>query len=326
MRNFSCGALVVTLSIGLSACGGDGPTGNPPDIGDPEIIAAAAGDDQRIIVGAELLQPLVVKVSDDDGDGVPGESVTWEVTGGGGSLSATSTTTNSSGEASVMLTVGGAEGDNTVTASVDGLSGSPITFTAKGVVPTSLQLVSGDGQDGRLSQPLALAFVARVRAADGGVVPGATVDWSVDASDGSLSATSSKADEDGEAATTLTLGSAPETNTVSASVTGIAPVTFDAEATTPVSVTVRMDNIAFNAPGGGQDVTIMLGDTVKWVNDESVQHTATSSSMPSGGSSFDSGLMNQGEMFSFVPNRRGDWVYFCEVHPVQMRDAVITVE
>ncbi len=326
MRKFSCGALAVTVSIGLSACGGDGPTGNGPDIGDPESIAAAAGVDQRIIVGAELLQPLVVKVSDDDGDGVPGESVTWEVTGGGGSLSEPSTPTNSSGEASVMLTVGGAEGDNTVTASVDGLSGSPVTFTAKGVVPTSLQLASGDGQDGRLSQPLALAFVVRVRAADGGVVPGATVDWSVDASDGSLSATSSKADTNGEAATTLTLGSAPETNTVSASITGIAPVSFDAEATTPLSVTVRMDNIAFNAPGGGQNVTIMLGDTVKWVNDESVPHTATSNSMPSGGSSFDSGLLSQNEMFSFVPNRRGDWVYFCEVHPVQMRDAVITVE
>ncbi len=87
-----------------------------------------------------------------------------------------------------------------------------------------------------------------------------------------------------------------------------------------------MENIAFNAPGGGDDITIMLGDAVRWVNLDGVLHTATSSSTPTGGTAFDSGDMSQNDTFPYVPDVRGEWVYLCEVHPTIMRDARITVE
>ncbi len=90
-------------------------------------------------------------------------------------------------------------------------------------------------------------------------------------------------------------------------------------------VVVEMENIAFNAPGGGDGVEIQLGQTVGWVNRDNVQHTATSTSLPQGGNSFDSGLLSNGGTFVFEPNVRGTWVYHREVHPAEMRDATIVV-
>ena len=91
-------------------------------------------------------------------------------------------------------------------------------------------------------------------------------------------------------------------------------------------VVVEMRNIAFNAPGGGDAVTISLGDEVRWVNQDAEQHTATSTNVPSGGASFDSNLLMQGQSFVFLPNVRGTWTYLCEVHPSLMVGATITVQ
>ncbi len=91
-------------------------------------------------------------------------------------------------------------------------------------------------------------------------------------------------------------------------------------------VTVNMQNIAFVAPDGSDDVTIALGQSVEWVNlDMGIQHTATSTEEPVGGNAFNSGLLNTNDRFVFTPNVTGTWVYHCEVHPGQMRDATITV-
>ena len=87
-----------------------------------------------------------------------------------------------------------------------------------------------------------------------------------------------------------------------------------------------MQGIAFVAPGGGDDVTISLGESVRWVNLDGVTHTATSTSEPPGGSTFDSGILGNGGEFTFTPNVIGTWVYFCEVHPGTMRGATITVQ
>jgi plastocyanin len=90
-------------------------------------------------------------------------------------------------------------------------------------------------------------------------------------------------------------------------------------------VTVNMQNIAFVAPDGSDDVTIPLGASVEWVNLDSVSHTATSDDVPAGGNAFDSGLLSLNETFVFTPNVTGTWVYHCEVHPTQMDGATITV-
>jgi plastocyanin len=90
-------------------------------------------------------------------------------------------------------------------------------------------------------------------------------------------------------------------------------------------VVIEMENIAFVAPDGSDDVTIQLGQTVGWVNRDNVQHTATSTALPQGGDPFDSGLLSNDGTSVFEPNIRGTWVYHCEVHPSEMAGATITV-
>ena len=330
MRHTVSAALVLALTT-APGCGGGG---DGPMDGDgnntPANIALVSGDGQRVAVGETFLAALVVKVTDAGGQSVSGVSVAWAVTAGGGSLSATSVPTSATGEAAVFLTSGSAEGQNTVTATAAGLTGSSVTFTAAGVVPSAMTLAAGDGQSARISQPLAQSLEVRVTAADGGVVPAATVNWAVTAGGGTLSpAMSTTANASGRASVDLKLGSGVGMNSVTATL-GAAPgpppsVTFDATGTTPVSVTVRLFNTAFNAPLGGDDVVIMLGDTVRWVNEQNLSHTATSNSVPAGGSAFDSPTLNLNDTFFFVPDVRGTWVYSCQFHPTVMVDARITV-
>ena len=99
-----------------------------------DSIAIVSGNNQRGNPGTELANPLVVEVLDDDNDAVSGVTVTFRVTGGGGSLSATSVTTNAQGRAQTTLTLGDEPGGNSVRASVSGVS-TPVTFAARAVPP-----------------------------------------------------------------------------------------------------------------------------------------------------------------------------------------------
>jgi hypothetical protein len=93
-------------------------------------LSLVSGDNQTGTVGEELDAPLVVRVTDAGGNPVAGVTVSWAVTGGGGSISPGSSTTNGSGEASATRTLGTTAGSQTAAATVSGLSGSPVSFTA----------------------------------------------------------------------------------------------------------------------------------------------------------------------------------------------------
>ena len=55
------------------------------------------------------------------------------------------------------------------------------------------------------------------------------------------------------------------------------------------AVVVNMQNTAFVAPGGGDDVTVEVGTPVTWENLDAVQHTVRSSDEPQGGVEINSG-------------------------------------
>ena len=96
-------------------------------------------------------------------------------------------------------------------------------------MPHSLTKVSGDGQEGTVGEPLAKPFVVSVLDQNGAAFAGAVVTFSVTAGGGALSPTTATTDANGRARSTLTLGSDPETNTVTATVAGLEPVTFTAK-------------------------------------------------------------------------------------------------
>ena len=96
--------------------------------------------------------------------------------------------------------------------------------------PKTLDIISGDNQEGLPSSLLENPFVVEVRDQSGEPLPGVQVTFVVSSGGGTLGATTATTDSDGRAESTLTLGPNPGTNTVEATVTGIeAERTFSAE-------------------------------------------------------------------------------------------------
>lgn len=90
------------------------------------------------------------------------------------------------------------------------------------------------------------------------------------------------------------------------------------------AVVVNLQNTAFVAPGGGDDVTVPVGTTVRWENLDAFQHDVASTDVPQGGQAFDSGTMGNGDTYEFTPMLEGTWTYMCQIHPTIMVGATIT--
>lgn len=102
----------------------------------PDKILMFSGDNQTGIIGAPLKEPLVVKVIDAKGEPVYGVPVSFDFIEGGGSISQEQpVTTDKEGKASVTLSLGPEPARNTITASLESVEGSPVTFTARGIIP-----------------------------------------------------------------------------------------------------------------------------------------------------------------------------------------------
>lgn len=86
---------------------------------------------------------------------------------------------------------------------------------------------------------------------------------------------------------------------------------------------VDIRNIAFDP----QTVTIQQGESVRWTNRDLVPHTATSGNPgdADAGAVFDSGNLLQGQAFTQQFDQAGEFVYYCRVHPLMMRDAKVIV-
>lgn len=95
--------------------------------GNATQMAQSGGNFQAGPAGGDLGTQLGVLVKDAHGNVKPGVTVTWAVFGGG-SVSPAAPVTNASGIASVTRTLGATAGVYRDTASVTGLSGSPVAF------------------------------------------------------------------------------------------------------------------------------------------------------------------------------------------------------
>ena len=199
----------------------------------PHSLTKLSGRDQQVAAGTALTEPFVVEVKDRKGQPLEGARVTFAVTAGGGTLSATTDTTDADGRASTTLTLGPDPGRNTVVAKVADLK--PVIFSAAGqAIPKTLTRISGDGQQGTAGAALIEPFVVEVRDQNDDPLEGTEVTFAVTAGGGTLSTTTATTDANGRAAVTLTLGSAPGAHTVEARVAGLESVTFTAAAeTTP---------------------------------------------------------------------------------------------
>ena len=233
-------------------------------------IAKNAGDEQTDTVLATLA-PYSVMVRDHTSTPVAGVNVSWAASEGGRVNGAGSvvTVTNAGGIASATHKLNETAGTQTVTATVTGLVGSPIIFSATALPgnATQIEVADGNNQLGQINSTLAAPYRVRALDAYGNPKPGVTIDWAVHAGSGALSplqsTTGSAGAALGIAASTRTLGAAAGTYTDTATAAGLAglPLLFTVRATVePTTAGVTVGNNSFSP----DSVLIAAGGSVTW--------------------------------------------------------------
>lgn len=127
--------------------------------------------------------------------------------------------------------------------------------------PSAVAVVSGGGQSGHVNAALAQPLVVRVTGSGGGAFAGATVAWTVTSGSATLAPTSSASDADGRATTVVTLGSTPGVLVVSASTSGLPPVTFALTAVGPATLAVVSGNGQTGPVGGAMAESLRVALT-----------------------------------------------------------------
>jgi hypothetical protein len=119
-------------------------------------LVKVEGDSQTAEVSTALQDSLAVQAVDRFGNGVSGIEVTWDANGGG-TVSPGSVITGADGRAAVQRTLGEHPGSYPATAAVDGLEGSPISFTARAIAPPqpALALLTEPSASAAAGVPLA---------------------------------------------------------------------------------------------------------------------------------------------------------------------------
>ena len=248
----------VTVGVGNSPSSRSTNTGPLPPEPDPTVFFRISGDNQSGVVGQPLAKPFVVGTRDRGGDSLEGIAVTFRVLTGGGSLSATAVSTDANGRAESTLTLGSEPGTNTVEVTAGGTE-RVLIFKAEATlppVPTTLSIISGNNQTGVTGEALANPFVVEVRDENSNPLENVTVNFAVLTGGGMLSSTTGTTGANGQAESTLTLGSQPGTNTVEVSAANSAEtVTFNAEATLPPSTPTTLSTVSDGEQDGLTDET-----------------------------------------------------------------------
>ncbi|HEX5576288.1 MAG TPA: Ig-like domain-containing protein, partial [Gemmatimonadales bacterium] len=191
------------------------PTGSPAS-STPTQLQMAAGNGQIGVAGSPLPTPVRVRLLDESGNGMAGQTVTWVVSTGGGNATPQSTT-DSEGYAEATWTLG-SPGSNTLNAVVSGLGHVTFTATATdggggsgnngggsgtGTVPSAAaSTVSADPASIQVASGVSTIRVT-IRDDSGLPVPGVVVTLSASGSGNTLSQPQQPTGNDGVAVGTL---------------------------------------------------------------------------------------------------------------------------
>ncbi len=200
---------------------------------EPGGITIVDGDGQSAVVGSAVGTPPTVRVTDPQGNPVPDVTVTFAVTGGGGTVTGATPVTDANGVAAVgSWVLGPAIGVNTLSVTAESLM--PVVFTANATGPggaTTMSASAGDGQSALAGTAVAVAPTVLVTDAGSNPIAGVTVNFAVTAGGGSIEVNNPVTDASGIASVgTWTLG-AVGSNTLTASLLGLPDVVFTATGT-----------------------------------------------------------------------------------------------
>ncbi|HXT15687.1 MAG TPA: leishmanolysin-related zinc metalloendopeptidase [Gemmatimonadaceae bacterium] len=220
--------------------------------GAPANVLVAGGDKQSAVAGAALATAPQVLVTDAFTNPVSNATVTFTPVGDG-SIQFPTATTNASGIAFAgRWTLGTTVGTKSLIASVGAVS---VTFTASatGGAPSSVKINAGNNQTAAAGSAVATAPSVKVTDALGNAAAGAVVTFAVASGGGSVTGGTTTTDASGVATVgRWTLGSAAGTNTLTATVANVSPVTFTATAT---STTPAAVSALFVSAGANQAAT-----------------------------------------------------------------------
>jgi hypothetical protein len=229
------------------------------------LLSANGGDNQTAASGQAVVVPPSVLLTDALDRPRSHVSVTFAITPGRGMITgegppgnSVTVHTNDSGIAQLTFwTLGASTGTNTLTATLTGTPGSPVSFTATVPNAAGLQISAGNNQAGTVNTSVATAPAVVVTDAMGHARSGVSVTFMITGGGGSLtgegppgnSVTVHTNDSGIAQLNSWKLGTGAGDNTLTASLTGVAgsSVTFHASAGLP----------RLNLNGGnGQVVTV----------------------------------------------------------------------
>jgi len=185
---YSRAAALTLAALAVASCSDDGGTGT-----NPVATVDKNGSTDRQIAAAGLALPISpeVTVLKANGEKAEGETVTFTVQTGGGSVVGGVMQTDGRGVARPTEWVLGAiVGPNTMTATVAGMS---VEFTAFGIAgpATGLVLIAGNEQTATTRTEVPIDPEVKVIDAFGNGVVGVTVDWQITGGSGTISGSSS---------------------------------------------------------------------------------------------------------------------------------------
>ena len=239
--------------LAFIACSGDKSV--TPSV--PTTIAASSSTSLTGIAGAAVSPAPSVVVKDDNGDPSSGVTVSFVVTGGGGSVSSATAQTDGSGIATVTWTLGATAGSNTLSASTGTLTA--VTFTATGTAGAAATLTksAGDNQTGVPGAAVPVPPAVTVKDANGNPKSGVTVTFAVASGGGSVTGATVTSNSQGVATVgSWTLGPAAGPNTLTAFANGVTAVTFTATAAAATGCAARTAHTLGTTSQG----TLALGD------------------------------------------------------------------
>lgn len=233
--------LPALMGLAAVACGGGGVV--LPGEGVAANIALVSGNNQGGVVGATLVDSLIVQVTDSKNRPVQSQQVTFSPgNAASGQAVPPTATTNADGRAGVKWVLGTVAGAQSMVAKPTG-NGAPASLsvsfaaTASSAIPSKLVKSAGDAQNGSAGAPVAVPPAVKVTDTDGNPVAGVGVTFAVASGGGTVNPTTTIAtDVNGVAAvTSWTLGAAAGPNALTATATGTGitgnPATFTATGT-----------------------------------------------------------------------------------------------
>jgi plastocyanin len=265
-------------------------------------------------VAATKAESLVVLVTNQNGTPVQGVVVTWASTGG--SVSPASRATNAAGLSKTRFTYGTVAGNQSATATVTGLVGSPVSIPLTATAGTAVAIAKTAGDNGTAPPSSQVNYTVQSRDTHGNAKGGVTIDWAVATGGGSIAPAQNTTEANGNATAARMLGSGVGDQTATATAAGLPgtpSVTF--KTTAAVVATVEVANNSFTPDA----ITVPVGTSVTWEwQGTTLPHNVTFSTA---GAPANIGNQTSGS-FSRTFNTAGTFNYACTNHPPGMIGSV----